>query len=143
MVNLKINGREVSVTLPPDAVRLLVEVLGYMANGSLVAVLPMHAELTTQQARLARSSCSSSGSVSQPGLFVTMPQGRPSLSKADSTCSRPGLGSLRLTMGRPSVSLPSSYSVSIDSLSARRSAAGSTRSSTLNSVGVVPRGSSV
>lgn len=44
------NGREVSVTLPPDALRLLVEVLGHMANGSLVAVLPMHAELTTQQA---------------------------------------------------------------------------------------------
>lgn len=44
------NGREVSVTLPPDALRLLVEVLGHMANGSLVTVLPMHAELTTQQA---------------------------------------------------------------------------------------------
>lgn len=44
------NGREVSVTLPPDALRLLVEVLGHMANGSLVAVLPLHAELTTQQA---------------------------------------------------------------------------------------------
>lgn len=44
------NGREVSVTLPPDALRLLVEVLGHMANDSLVAVLPMHAELTTQQA---------------------------------------------------------------------------------------------
>jgi len=44
------NGREVSVTLPPDALRLFVEVLGHMANGSLVAVLPMHAELTTQEA---------------------------------------------------------------------------------------------
>lgn len=44
------NGREVSVTLPPDALRLLVEVLGHLANGSLVAVLPMHAELTTQEA---------------------------------------------------------------------------------------------
>ena len=44
------SGREVSVTLPPEALRLLVEVLGHMANGSLVTVLPLHAELTTQQA---------------------------------------------------------------------------------------------
>jgi excisionase family DNA binding protein len=43
-------GVEVSVTLPADALRLLVEVLGHMANGSLVSVIPMHAELTTQQA---------------------------------------------------------------------------------------------
>jgi excisionase family DNA binding protein len=44
------NGHEVTVTLPPEALRLLVEVLGHMANGSLVSVIPMHAELTTQQA---------------------------------------------------------------------------------------------
>ncbi|MBC8072509.1 MAG: helix-turn-helix domain-containing protein [Deltaproteobacteria bacterium] len=44
------NGLEVSVTLPPEALRLLVEVLGHMADGSLVTVLPLHAELTTQQA---------------------------------------------------------------------------------------------
>jgi excisionase family DNA binding protein len=44
------NGTEVTVTLPPDALQLIVEMLGHMANGSLVAVLPLHAELTTQQA---------------------------------------------------------------------------------------------
>lgn len=44
------DGREVTVALPTDALRLLVEILGHMANGSLVSVVPLHAELTTQQA---------------------------------------------------------------------------------------------
>lgn len=43
-------GEEIAVTLPSDAFRVLVEVLGQMANGSAVTVVPMHAELTTQQA---------------------------------------------------------------------------------------------
>ena len=43
-------GDEMAVTLPFDALRVLVEVLGEMANGSAVTVVPMHAELTTQQA---------------------------------------------------------------------------------------------
>jgi excisionase family DNA binding protein len=49
-ITLSSEDSEVKVTLPPAALGLLVEVLGHMANGSLVAVIPMHAELTTQQA---------------------------------------------------------------------------------------------
>ncbi|ETX08244.1 helix-turn-helix domain-containing protein [Candidatus Entotheonella palauensis] len=43
-------GEEIAVPLPSDAFRVLVEVLGQMAKGSAVTVVPVHAELTTQQA---------------------------------------------------------------------------------------------
>ena len=43
-------GEEMTVGLPADAFRALVEVLAKMANGSAVTVVPSHAELTTQQA---------------------------------------------------------------------------------------------
>lgn len=43
-------GQEVSVTLPADALALLIEALGQMANGAAVTIVPTHAELTTQQA---------------------------------------------------------------------------------------------
>jgi len=38
------------ITLPASAVRLLVELLSEMAEGNAVALTPIHAELTTQQA---------------------------------------------------------------------------------------------
>lgn len=38
------------ITLPASAVRLLVELLSEMAKGNAVALTPIHAELTTQQA---------------------------------------------------------------------------------------------
>ena len=38
------------VELPTSALRLLVEVLGELADGNAVKVVPIHAELTTQEA---------------------------------------------------------------------------------------------
>jgi excisionase family DNA binding protein len=43
-------GRSVSVTVPREAFDLFLEVLGQMANGNAVTIVPVHAELTTQQA---------------------------------------------------------------------------------------------
>ena len=38
------------VTVPQQAFELFLEVLGQLANGNAVTILPVHAELTTQQA---------------------------------------------------------------------------------------------
>lgn len=38
------------VELPPEMVPLLIEILAQMANGNGIRVVPVHAELTTQQA---------------------------------------------------------------------------------------------
>jgi excisionase family DNA binding protein len=43
-------GQEVSVTVPREAFELFLEVLGQMANGNAVTIVPVQAELTTQQA---------------------------------------------------------------------------------------------
>jgi len=43
-------GEKVSVALPAEAFRALVEVLAQLGNGSAVTIVPLHAELTTQQA---------------------------------------------------------------------------------------------
>lgn len=43
-------GRPVSVTVPREAFELFLEILGQMANGNAVTIVPVHAELTTQQA---------------------------------------------------------------------------------------------
>jgi len=47
---VKQNGRTESVTIPAIAFRLLVDVLTQMAQGNAVTFIPVHAELTTQQA---------------------------------------------------------------------------------------------
>ena len=44
------NQRTFPVELPKATVPLLAEILEYMARGDAVKVMPMHAELTTQQA---------------------------------------------------------------------------------------------
>ena len=38
------------MTVPKEAFALFLEVLGQMANGNAVTILPVHAELTTQEA---------------------------------------------------------------------------------------------
>lgn len=43
-------GADVSVTVPREAFALFLEVLGQMANGNAVTIVPVHAELTTQEA---------------------------------------------------------------------------------------------
>lgn len=49
-VKLVTDGNDATITLPADALRLLVDVLAQIANGNAVTVAPVHAELTTQQA---------------------------------------------------------------------------------------------
>ena len=44
------NGTPHSIALPPQALRLLADVLAELAEGHAVKVVPLHAELTTQQA---------------------------------------------------------------------------------------------
>ncbi len=41
---------DTSVSMPPAAFELLLEILGQMANGNAVTIVPVNAELTTQQA---------------------------------------------------------------------------------------------
>lgn len=43
-------GREARVVVPRAAFELFVRILGEMANGNAVTIVPVHAELTTQQA---------------------------------------------------------------------------------------------
>ena len=43
-------AKTLSVTVPVQAFELFLEVLGQMANGNAVTIVPIHAELTTQEA---------------------------------------------------------------------------------------------
>lgn len=51
-VSLKPEGSSetITITLPQEALKRFLEVLAQMANGNAVTIVPIHAELTTQQA---------------------------------------------------------------------------------------------
>ena len=48
--DLKVRVEEESVAVPASAFRLLVEILNQMALGNSLTLIPVHAELTTQEA---------------------------------------------------------------------------------------------
>jgi len=47
---LKVVVGKVEIVVPVTALRLLVDILAQMAEGNAVTIMPIHAELTTQQA---------------------------------------------------------------------------------------------
>ncbi|CUI18134.1 conserved hypothetical protein (plasmid) [Candidatus Protochlamydia naegleriophila] len=49
-LSIKIENSESSITLPFSVVKLLVGILSEMAEGNAVTLIPIHAELTTQEA---------------------------------------------------------------------------------------------
>ncbi len=49
-IEVRERGRREVVSLPAGAVRLLMDMLTEMAEGKVVTLMPIHAELTTQQA---------------------------------------------------------------------------------------------
>ncbi len=50
VLRVRENGGSAEVALPNEVLPLLVEILGQFANGNGVRVVPLHAELTPQQA---------------------------------------------------------------------------------------------
>jgi len=49
-VRLKLVAGKEEITVPVAALQLLVDILAQMAEGNAVTIMPIHAELTTQQA---------------------------------------------------------------------------------------------
>lgn len=61
---------EQAVTVPRRAFELFLEVLGRMANGNAVTILPVHAELTTRKRRTC-STCRGRGVAARPRVLTS------------------------------------------------------------------------
>lgn len=49
-VQAESDGPPIAISIPREAFELFLDLLGQMANGNAVTIVPIHAELTTQQA---------------------------------------------------------------------------------------------
>lgn len=69
-VQLRVIGSSArdTIQLPASAVRMLIRILDEMARGNTVALLPVHAELTTQEAANLLN-------ISRPSLILLLDQG--------------------------------------------------------------------
>jgi len=69
-VQLRAGGKnEAAVTIPRPAFDMLLDLLSQLANGNAVTIVPVHAELTTQQA-------ADMLNVSRPHLITLLEDGR-------------------------------------------------------------------
>jgi excisionase family DNA binding protein len=66
---LRVIDADEDITVPVSALRLLVDILAQMAQGNAVTIVPIHAELTTQQA-------ADFLNVSRPFLIGLLEQGK-------------------------------------------------------------------
>lgn len=70
MLELLKNGKEgKQITIPASALKLLIDILAQMAKGNAVTIIPVHAELTTQEAADLLN-------VSRPFLVELLEQGK-------------------------------------------------------------------
>src|ERR1700730_7655666 len=49
-MSIKVDKREAKLTVPFSAIKLFLEILTQMAEGNAITLIPIHAELTTQEA---------------------------------------------------------------------------------------------
>lgn len=66
---VKVDKREARITFPFTAIKLLLQILTQMAEGNAVTLIPIHAELTTQEAANLLN-------VSRPFLIKLLEQGK-------------------------------------------------------------------
>lgn len=68
-MSIKVDKREAKLTVPFSAIKLFLEILTQMAEGNAITLIPIHAELTTQEAANLLN-------VSRPFLIKLLEEGR-------------------------------------------------------------------